>query len=912
MAVGAGAFPAASGRVARIALGVVSGIVLLAAATIDLPRLSDGRFWSDAASYHAMAGSLAFDADLVFGPEDLARVRASYPGGPQGVVLKRTGDAGRTRLVYAKAFAYPAVATPLVRLLGVDRGLLGLNGLLLVLSLWLFHGELRRASGEGTAAAGALALLVGGAAPVYLFWETPEIFNLALATAGLVAWRRGRPLAAAALLGLLAYSKPTNLALALPLLLDPLLAGRAWSARVLEFLRRGAAVALVVAGLFALNRLATGEANYQGGERKTFYDRYPFDPGATFESVGVWMTTDHLGPLVAGRDDDEPTGRVAPPRAAAELRLSFLQNLGYFWVGRFGGVLPYFPGVAAALLLFLLVGPRARDGWLALAALVTSWLGYLLMIPDNWYGGAGTIGNRYFVNLVPLGLLLLPRGRGAWAAAGAAFVSGALLLPVLASPVRHSLFPGEHTVSRAFRVLPAELTMLGDLSVFVDVWRKRRPYNAPGGDPGRRLPGTPPSYFLWFLDDSTFGQESSFDAEGFWLRGGQSGEVVLQALAPPARVRLKVTSGPAGDIVTARIGRVRQRLVLPPLKTQEIVFEAPPAALGYYGTSLYLVRLGSRYGGPTGDDRRNLGSFVVVELDSGRSGARETSRHPAVADLQRSSPVLKPSFAFAMMLVPAVVLAAPADKPGCADHPLFPVRMPDYRITDCRVRDYDSVTFLKMKAPARTEEGRATWLLYQRPPNKGAAALEIVKNYENALARIGAKIADVDPRHFVLGKVVQDGREVWAQAEAGPGGNIRIQIVEKTTMAQHVVADAKALGNDLEARGHAAVDGIYFDTAKAVLKPESAAALQQVAKLLAADPALRLWVVGHTDSVGAVDANTKLSQARAEAVVAALTTTHRIGADRLRGYGLGPLAPVASNAAEEGRAKNRRVELVKQ
>ena len=618
-----------SGRVARVVLGVVSGLVLLAAAATDLPRASDGRFWSDAATYHAMAGSLAFDADLEFGAGDLARVRESYPGGPQGVFLKRTGG----RLVYAKAIAYPAAAAPLVRLLGVDRGLLMLNGLLLVLALWLVFGELRRSSGEAVAAAGALAVLAGGVVPVYLLWETPEIFNLALATFGLVAWRRGLALRAALLLGVAAYSKPTNLALALPLLLEPLLAGApsTWLRRAGESLRRGAVVVSVVAGCFGLTWVATGEANYQGGERKTFYDRYPFDPGVTFDSAGVWMTTDHLGPLVAGRDDDKTTARIAPPRAAGELQRSFVLNLGYFWVGRFGGAVAYFPGVAAALLLFLVVGPRERHGWLALAALIASWLGYILMIPDNWYGGAGTVGNRYFVNLVPLGFLLLPRGRAFWAAGGAAVVTGGLLAGVLASPVHHSLHPGEHATGRAFRLLPAELTMLGDLSVFTDVWRKHRPYNAPGGDPARRPPGAPPSYFLWFLDDATYGQETSFDAEGFWLRGGESGEVVLQTLAPPARVRLVVTAGPAGDIVTARIGRDRQRLVLPPLKTRDIVFDAPRPVLGYYGTSLYRLQVGSRFGGSTDRDERRLGSFVYLELEDvrnpGGSGGLEAPRN---------------------------------------------------------------------------------------------------------------------------------------------------------------------------------------------------------------------------------------------------------------------------------------------
>jgi hypothetical protein len=588
------------GRIAPLGLAVVSGLVLLLAAVVDLPRAADGRFWSDGATYHAMAGSLAFDQDLEFSAADLDRVKAAYPGGPQGVFLKRVhGPAGSSRLVYAKAAAYPALAAPLVRLVGTDRGLLLLNALAFLVALWLGYGELGHKDASSTAAAGTLALVGLGVVPVYLLWQTPEVLNLALATAGLVAYRHDRPYLSAVLLGLAVYSKPTHLALALPLVLAPLVStGAGWARRILEASRRGVVLMAVVAAGFGLGWLATGELNYQGGERKTFYDRYPFEPGVTFDSAGVWMTTDQVGPLVAGRDEPAQADRVAPPRAAAELRRSFLLNLGYFWVGRFGGALAYFPGLVAAVLLFLLLGPRDRDGWLALVALAAAWIGTILLIPDNWYGGGGTVGNRYLLGFLPLGLLILPRGRGGLAAALAAAVSAVFLTPVLLSPIHHSLRPGEHATQAPFRVLPAELSMLGDLSVFTDVWRKRRPY---GG------------YFLWFLDDGSFGQETSFDAEGFWLRGGRGAEVVLQTPGRPERIRLKVTAGPAGDIVTARIGSARQRVVLPPLKSGEIVFEAPHPALGYYGTSLYLLKLGSRYGGTTETDLRTLGSFVVLE-----------------------------------------------------------------------------------------------------------------------------------------------------------------------------------------------------------------------------------------------------------------------------------------------------------
>jgi hypothetical protein len=601
-------------RIVRTILGVVAGLPLVLALATSLPLVSEGRFWSDAATYRTMAESLARDLDLEYGPEDLARVRAVYPGGPQGLFLKRTRDGAKTRLVYGKALLYPLAGAPFVRLFGTDRGLLVLNALAYSLALLLGYAELRRASGPGAALAAALAVFVFGVVPIYLLWLTPEILNLALVTGGLVAWRRDRGILAAVLIGLAAYSKPTNALLALPLLLGPLLLEGPWKKRFLTSARRGLVVGLVGAAGFGATWLATGELNYQGGERKTFYDRYPYDPGVTFDSAGVWMATDHLGPLVAGRDDDARTDRVAPPRSPEELRRSFILNLGYFWIGRFGGALPYFPGVVLAAIVFLLVGPRERAGWLGLLALVASSLAYILLIPDNWYGGAGTIGNRYLVNLVPLTLLFLPARRAPWVAVGAGAITAGLLLPLLASPVRSSLAPGRHTTSAAFRRLPAELTMLSDLSVFTDVWRKHRPYNAPGGDPSRRPPGSPPSYFLWLLDDGTFGQETSFGEEGFWLRGGKEAEVVLQALEPPRAIRLIVTAGPAGDIVTVRLGRERQRLVLKPLQTKQIVLEGPQPFLGYYGTSLYPLRFASRYGGATERDQRKLGAFVRIVL----------------------------------------------------------------------------------------------------------------------------------------------------------------------------------------------------------------------------------------------------------------------------------------------------------
>jgi outer membrane protein OmpA-like peptidoglycan-associated protein len=266
----------------------------------------------------------------------------------------------------------------------------------------------------------------------------------------------------------------------------------------------------------------------------------------------------------------------------------------------------------------------------------------------------------------------------------------------------------------------------------------------------------------------------------------------------------------------------------------------------------------------------------------------------------------------ALSLGLATTAFAEADRKGCADHPLFPTRMPDFFIADCKTVEFDAFAF-KMPNPRtqNRQEGKFTFITYQLVRGKpDASGVAVVRNYEGALAKIGGTIAESDPQRWVNGKVVIDGKEAWAEAEKG-NGKIWLRIIEKQPMKQHIVADALSMTNDLRATGHVAVYGIFFDTGKSVVKPESKAALDEVAKLLKADPALKLWVVGHTDWVGKVDDNMRLAQARAEAVASELAGAYGIAAARLKGYGVGPLAPVAGNDDEAGRAKNRRVDLVK-
>jgi OmpA-OmpF porin, OOP family len=269
-----------------------------------------------------------------------------------------------------------------------------------------------------------------------------------------------------------------------------------------------------------------------------------------------------------------------------------------------------------------------------------------------------------------------------------------------------------------------------------------------------------------------------------------------------------------------------------------------------------------------------------------------------------------------VLLLATSALAEQKDSTGCKDHPLF-TRMPTYWIHSCTQKQFDSYSFIVGKDATGKDqtqpvEGQFWKALYypQSDMNPRPSELQILRNFENAIQKQGGKVVYSTKNRETM-TLAKDGKEFWVDASAEFTGKYQLIIVQKDAMKQDVVANAEALAKDIRSAGHVAVEGIYFDTGKATIKPESANSIKEIAKLLKADPALNVFVVGHTDNVGGVDSNLKLSQARAEAVMQSLVGEHGIAAARLSAHGCGQFAPVASNDAEDGRAKNRRVELVK-
>jgi len=250
------------------------------------------------------------------------------------------------------------------------------------------------------------------------------------------------------------------------------------------------------------------------------------------------------------------------------------------------------------------------------------------------------------------------------------------------------------------------------------------------------------------------------------------------------------------------------------------------------------------------------------------------------------------------------------DIKGSADHPLF-TRMPGYYISDYDVKEFDKYDSYLTGAEA-SWEGKMTRIEYYITTGaKQPSMVQIARNYENALKKIGGKVLYSEGR-VVEGKIEKNGGVTYIHAEAfNDGRNYLLVIVEKQAMKQDVVADAASLNNSIASTGKVVLEGIYFDADKATIKSESATAIEEIVKLLKQNPKLVLYVVGHTANAGTLEGCLKLSNDRANAIVAVLVGKG-IAAGRLKAVGLGPYSPAASNRTEEGKAKNRRVELVEQ
>jgi OmpA-OmpF porin, OOP family len=263
------------------------------------------------------------------------------------------------------------------------------------------------------------------------------------------------------------------------------------------------------------------------------------------------------------------------------------------------------------------------------------------------------------------------------------------------------------------------------------------------------------------------------------------------------------------------------------------------------------------------------------------------------------------SIPFLLLLTAGIASGQEQDASGCQDHPLIS-RMNNYYISSCE-KDFNSFTFYT-KQGEKTQEGDRTKIQYYiKEGSKQPSFLQIRRNYGNAVKNIGGMQLYDDDRRSTF-KVTKNGKEAWIALEAfNEGRNYELVILDMAPMAQEVTADAmySALTKD----GFMALY-INFDTGKSKIKPESMAIVEQIAALLKAHPELKVSIEGHTDNAGTPQSNKDLSMQRAKAVVSAVAQKGIIAA-RMTAIGWGQEKPIADNRSEEGKTKNRRVEIVK-
>jgi len=225
-------------------------------------------------------------------------------------------------------------------------------------------------------------------------------------------------------------------------------------------------------------------------------------------------------------------------------------------------------------------------------------------------------------------------------------------------------------------------------------------------------------------------------------------------------------------------------------------------------------------------------------------------------------------------------------------------------------------------------EGKVTKIDYRDPDDR--SSLERIRNYEQAFKKAGFEIKFMcskeecgheigietigyyPPERYLTAFQKRKEGNVWIGVFVPTGPWSKIIVVEEKPMETNMVkVTADVFKSNILKDGHAAVYGIYFDTGKSEIKPESSETMKEISALLQKNPSLQIYVVGHTDNVGKLKDNMELSKKRAEAVVNELVAKYKIPSTNLQAEGVGPLAPLATNDTKEGKELNRRVDIVK-
>jgi OOP family OmpA-OmpF porin len=255
------------------------------------------------------------------------------------------------------------------------------------------------------------------------------------------------------------------------------------------------------------------------------------------------------------------------------------------------------------------------------------------------------------------------------------------------------------------------------------------------------------------------------------------------------------------------------------------------------------------------------------------------------------------------------------DNPACLDKTFkFFTTFDGFYIDYCNYAEFGSYEFtVDRGARSIKKEGvyREVWFRKKGDTKRVVSGLQILQNHVNAIKAVGGEVLKESDGNIF--RTTYNGKELWIFVNASTYNkdldNFGIFSIEVDAMKQEI--SAQDIKGTIASSGKIALYGIHFDTGKSDILPESEKAISSVATYLKDNPEINVYIVGHTDNVGDYAMNQKLSKARGESVTNYLVSKYGISATRLTGDGVGSVCPVTTNDTEEGRALNRRVEIVK-
>lgn len=268
---------------------------------------------------------------------------------------------------------------------------------------------------------------------------------------------------------------------------------------------------------------------------------------------------------------------------------------------------------------------------------------------------------------------------------------------------------------------------------------------------------------------------------------------------------------------------------------------------------------------------------------------------------------------YVLIITMQIAVAQSAEK--CT--PLFSA-LANHSMKQCASREFDKlVLYTKDKTNGyvsleKTGEYQKIDFGFDGAFENRPSALQIYQNYANAIVKAGGEVLYNSQSTGISGTIKKSGDTYWILVYTDGSGYYSLETVKEAPMRQDVVMTAREIGDAIQAEGKVSFYGIYFDTDKALVKPESAPTLSSIADYLKQNPATKVYVVGHTDNTGSYAKNLTLSRDRANAVMNELVAKYGVNKNQLIAEGVSSLSPIAPNTTEDGKAKNRRVEIVLQ